>query len=403
MSTILLSERVRNMEESATLAMARLGRALRSKGIDVITLSVGEPDFFTPDFIKNAAKQGIDENYSFYSPVSGYADLKSAISKKLLRDNNLEFAPEQIVVSNGAKQSIANCLLAIIDKGDEVLVPSPYWVSYPELIKLAEGVPVYIKTNIDTDFKVTPEQVEKAITNKTKAFIFSSPCNPSGTVYSKEELCAIADVLAKYPNIIVISDEIYEHINFVGKHVSIGECGSLKDRVVVMNGVSKSFAMPGWRIGYMAAPMVIVNACDKIQGQITSGASSIAQRASLAAITEDPANIKELKIMLEAFRERRDLVLEKLSEIPGLVLNKPQGAFYVFMDVSSYFGSTYDGKVMENDVDLCMYLLDKGHVALVPGSAFGNAECIRISYATSIEALVEALKRLKNAFAELKK
>jgi aspartate aminotransferase len=403
MNTIQLSERVRNMEESATLAMARLGRTLRSKGIDVITLSVGEPDFFTPDFIKDAAKQGIDENYSFYSPVCGYADLKSAISEKLRRDNNLEFSPEQIIVSNGAKQSIANCLLAIIGKGDEVLVPCPYWVSYPELIKLAEGTSVFIKTTIENDFKVTPDQIEQAITDKTKAFIFSSPCNPSGTVYSRDELMAIAEVIAKYPNIIVISDEIYEHINFVGKHASIAECECLNGRVVVINGVSKSFAMPGWRIGYMAAQMDIVTACDKIQGQITSGASSIAQRASLAAISKNPSDISELKTMLIAFRERRDIVLEKLSEISGLILNRPQGAFYVFMDVSHYFGTTDGEKVIQNDVDLCMYLLDKAHVALVPGSAFGNDECIRISYATSSDVLIEALSRLKHAFSMLKK
>jgi len=398
----LLAERVIRMEESATLAMAKLGRQLKDQGVDVISLSVGEPDFFTPDFIKDAAKKGIDDNFSFYSPVSGYADLKKAISNKLKRDNGLDYPPEQIIVSNGAKQSIANVLLVLLNDGDEVIVPTPYWVSYSELVKLAEGKPVFIDATIEQDFKVTPAQVEAAITPKTKAFIFSSPCNPTGTAYSKEELHEIAKVIAKHPGIIVISDEIYEHINFVRKHESIGQFPELKDRVVTINGVSKAFAMTGWRIGYMAASAEIAKACDKIQGQITSGASSIAQRASIAAIERDPNDIAELKSMLEAFKVRRDLVVSLLREIPGLRVNVPEGAFYIFMNVDSFFGKT-DGKTAINDdKDLCMYLLNKGHVALVPGSAFGNPNCIRISYATSNDKLVEACKRIAQALSELK-
>ncbi len=402
LSKQMLADRVVRMEESATLAMARMGRALREQGIDVITLSVGEPDFFTPDFIKNAAKKAIDENYSFYSPVCGYADLKKAISNKLKRDNGLEYSADQIIVSNGAKQSIANVLLAVINQGDEVVVPTPYWVSYSELIKLADGTPVYIDATIDQDFKVTPEQIEAAITPKTKAFIFSSPCNPTGTVYSRNELKKIAEVIGKHPGIIVISDEIYEHINFVGKHESIGQFEELKDRVVTINGVSKAFAMPGWRIGYMAAPMEIVKACDKIQGQVTSGASSIAQRAALAAIEKNPADIYELKCMLDAFLERRDLVVSMLKQIPGLKVNIPEGAFYVFINVEGFYGRSDGTKTIMNDNDLCMYLLDKGHVALVPGSAFGDGKCIRISYATSKEQLVEACNRIAGALLDLK-
>lgn len=398
----MLADRVIRMEESATLAMARMGRTLREQGVDVITLSVGEPDFFTPDFIKDAAKKAIDENYSFYSPVCGYADLKKAISNKLKRDNGLEYSAEQIIVSNGAKQSIANVLLAIINQGDEVVVPTPYWVSYSELIKLADGTPVYIDATIDQDFKVTPEQIEAAITPKTKAFIFSSPCNPTGTVYSQKELHEIARVIAGHPGVIVISDEIYEHINFVGKHESIGQFEELKDRVVTINGVSKAFAMPGWRIGYMAAPIEIVKACDKIQGQITSGASSIAQRASLAAIERDPAQISELKTMLEAFRDRRNLVVSMLKQIPGLKVNIPEGAFYVFINVEDFYGKTDGTVTVMNDNDLCMYLLDKAHVALVPGSAFGNPRCIRISYATSNEKLIDACNRIAEALNALK-
>ncbi len=398
----LLSERVVRMEESATLAMAKLGRNLKEKGVDVITLSVGEPDFFTPDFVKDAAKKAIDENYSFYSPVCGYPDLKKAIANKLKRDNGLDFSSEQIVVSNGAKQSIANVFLAIIGEGDQVIVPAPYWVSYTELIRLADGEPVCIDATIENDFKVTPAQIEAAMTPNTKAFIFSSPCNPTGSLYSKQELHEIAKVIAKQPDVIVISDEIYEHINFVGKHESIAQFEELKDRVVVINGVSKAFAMPGWRIGYMAAPMEIVKACDKIQGQITSGASSIAQRASLAAIEKDPAEIAELKTMLEAFRVRRNLVVSMLKEIPGLKVNVPEGAFYVFINVAEYFGKSDGETIISNDNDLCMYLLNKGHVALVPGSAFGSPECIRISYATSDDKLKEACVRIKNTLANLR-
>lgn len=401
MDKVILAERVLRLEESATLAMSRRARQLREKGVDVINLSLGEPDFYTPDFIKEAAKKAIDENYSFYSPVCGYPDLREAIAHKLKRDNNLDFAPEQIIVSAGAKQAIANVILSIVNPGDEVIIPTPYWVSYSELVKLAEGVPVFVDASIDDDFKITPQQLRAAISEQTKAFIFCSPCNPTGTVYTKEELKQFVDVLADYPHIIVISDEIYEHINFVGHHVSIAEFSEMRDRVVVINGVSKGFAMPGWRIGYLAAPRYIAKACDVIQGQVTSGASSIAQRAALAAISRDPDTIPELKVMLETFRQRRDIVLEHLSKIPFLGLNKPQGAFYIFMNIVEYLGRKADDVVIENDNDLCMYLINKAHVALVPGSAFGNGSYIRLSYATSTDKLVEACRRLKIAFEKL--
>jgi aspartate aminotransferase len=329
-------------------------------------------------------------------------DLRKAIANKLKRDNGLSYDANQIIVSNGAKQSIANVFMAIISEGDEVIVPTPYWVSYSELIKLVDGKCVFIDANIENDFKITPEQVKNAITENTKVFIFSSPCNPSGSVYTKNELHEIAKVLSVNPNIIVISDEIYEHINFVGKHESIGQFEELKDRVVTINGVSKAFAMPGWRIGYMAAPMKIVDACNKIQGQITSGSSSIAQRAALAAIEKAPQDIKELGSMLSAFKERRDLVVSMLREINGLKVNVPEGAFYIFADASDFFGKRNGDNVINNDNDLCMYLLNNAHVALVPGSAFGNPKCIRFSYATSKEKLIEACKRIDKALNDLK-
>lgn len=398
---LIVSERIIQMEESATLAMTKMGRELAEKGINVISLSVGEPDFFTPTFIKDAAKKAIDDNFSFYTPVPGYADLRKAIVNKLKRDNNLTFTPEQIVVSNGAKQSIANLLLSIINKDDEVIVLTPYWVSYTELIKLAEGKSVFVEAGIDNNFKVSGEQINKAITNKTKAIIFSSPCNPTGSVYSKEELYEIAQVVSQHPNIIVISDEIYEHIIFSGKHESIAQFDIMKDRVVVINGVSKAFAMPGWRIGYMAAPIEIAKACEKVQGQITSAPSSIAQKAALAAINNDPAEIKELNTMLIAFKERRNLVFELLSKIKGLKVNLPDGAFYIFADCSFYFQKSYKNWIIENDVDLCKYLLAEAHVALVPGSAFGDKNCFRLSYATSNEKLIEACKRITIALNNL--
>jgi aspartate aminotransferase len=381
--------------------MSRKSRELRAAGKDVINLSLGEPDFNTPNYIKNAAKEAIDQNYTFYPPVAGYEDLRKAVCTKLKRDNNLDYAPAQIVVSTGAKQSIANVVLSLVNPGDEVLVPSPYWVSYREIIKVAEGKSVFIVARIENEFKIRPEQIEAAITPKTKLIIFSSPCNPTGSVYSKDELEGIAKVLARYPGIFIIADEIYEHINFIGKHESIAQFDYIRDRVILVNGVSKAFAMTGWRIGYIAAPLEIAKACDKLQGQFTSGACSIAQRAALMAeIT--PPDTTEIREMQKAFRERRDLMLKMLAEIPGMKLNHPDGAFYIFPDISFYFGKS-DGKVsVKNSNDLCMYLLNKVFVALVPGDAFGDPNCIRFSYATSKEKLIEAVGRIKEALGQLR-
>jgi len=397
----ILSERIRSLSESATLEMTRRSRQLKAQGKNVINLSIGEPDFNTPDNIKNAAKEAIDANHTHYTPVSGLPELRKAITNKLKRDNNLDFDYEQIVVSNGAKQSIANTVLCLINPGDEVIVSAPYWVSYPEIVKLAQGKMVKISTTIEQDFKVTPEQVEAAITPRTKVFIFSSPCNPTGSVYSKEELQRIAEVIAKHPNIYVISDEIYEYINYIGKHESIAQFDSVKDRVIVVNGVSKGYAMTGWRIGYIAAPLQIAKACDILQGQITSGASSISQLASLKAMQTDPGTSNELKEMITAFKERRDLVIKLLEDIPGIKSNKPDGAFYVFPDISYYFGKSNGQEKIGNDRDFCFYLLNKALIAIVPGSAFGSPDCVRISYATSNDNLVDALNRMKQALAEL--
>jgi len=396
-----LANRIQYLAESETLAMSRKSRELRAAGKDVINLSLGEPDFNTPNYIKNAAKEAIDQNYTFYPPVAGYEDLRKAVCTKLKRDNNLDYAPAQIVVSTGAKQSIANVVLSLVNPGDEVLVPSPYWVSYREIIKVAEGKSVFIVARIENEFKIRPEQIEAAITPKTKLIIFSSPCNPTGSVYSKDELEGIAKVLARYPGIFIIADEIYEHINFIGKHESIAQFDYIRDRVILVNGVSKAFAMTGWRIGYIAAPLEIAKACDKLQGQFTSGACSIAQRAALMAeIT--PPDTTEIREMQKAFRERRDLMLKMLAEIPGMKLNHPDGAFYIFPDISFYFGKS-DGKVsVNNSNDLCMYLLNKVFVALVPGDAFGDPNCIRFSYATSKEKLIEAVGRIKEALGQLR-
>lgn len=396
-----LANRIQYLAESETLAMSRKSRELKSEGHDVINLSLGEPDFNTPDYIKEAAKEGIDQNYTFYSPVAGYEDLRKAICLKLRRDNNLDYDPAQIVVSTGAKQSIANVMLSLINPGDEVLVPSPYWVSYKEIIKVAEGRAVFIETTIDQNFKVTPEQLKAAITPKTRLMIFSSPCNPTGSVYTREELKGIADLLVLYPDITIVADEIYEHINFIGKHQSICQFDNIRERVVLVNGVSKGFAMTGWRIGFIAAPLTIAKACDKLQGQFTSGASSIAQRAALKALATDPHSTPDLAKMQKAFLERRDLMLNLLAEIPGMKLNHPDGAFYIFPDISSYFGKKHNGKVIANANDLCMYLLNTVYVALVPGDAFGNPNCIRFSYATSLDKLTEAVKRIKSALASL--
>ena len=398
----MLSNRIKYLSESETLAMARRCRELKAQGFDVINLSLGEPDFFTPDYIKSAAKDAIDQNFTFYSPVAGFEDLRKAICAKLKRDNNLDYNPGQIIVSTGAKQSIANVVLSLVNPGDEVLLPAPFWVSYKEIIKVAEGRAVYISATVDNEFKVTPQQLEAAITPKTKLMIFSSPCNPTGSVYTREELKAIAKTLVKYPQIYIIADEIYEHINFVSKHESIAQFDFIKEKVVLVNGVSKGFAMTGWRIGYIAAPPEIAKSCDKIQGQFTSGASSIAQRAALKAMTMDPSTSPELQTMKQAFRERRDLLLKLLGEIPGMKLNHPDGAFYVFPDISWYFGKSDGTRTIADANDLSAYLIDKVYVATVPGDAFGDPDCMRFSYATSKDKLVEAVKRIKGALAELK-
>jgi len=392
----ILSDRINNLSTSQTLAMAALARELKAQGKDIISLSLGEPDFNTPDFIKEAAKKAIDENYSTYSPVDGYGELKDAICRKFKRDNNLDYKPANIVVSTGAKQSLYNIAQVMLNDGDEVILPAPYWVSYFEIIKLSGGVPVEVPTSVESDFKITPEQLEKAITPKTKMMWFSSPCNPSGSVYSREELTAIGKVLEKYPNIYIVSDEIYEHINFSGTFCSIGSIPELFERTITVNGVAKAFAMTGWRIGYIGAPEFIAKACTKMQGQVTSGANSIAQRATITAVDADP---KVLNEMVTAFKNRRDLVVGLTKEIPGIKINIPDGAFYLFPDVSSFFGKTLRGKLISNADDLSMYLLSEANVATVTGDAFGNPNCIRISYATSEELLTEAFKRIATALA----
>lgn len=400
MSMKKVSDRLNRLAESATLAMARMSRELKAEGHDIIPLSLGEPDFDTPDFIKTSAKQAIDDNFSHYTPVPGMLELREAISTKFKRDNNLDFSAEQIVVSTGAKQSLANVCLSLLNSGDEVLLPCPYWVTYTELIKLCNGIPVKIPSTIATDFKVTAKDLEKAITPKTKLLMFSSPCNPSGTVYTQKELMAIAEMLEKYPDIYIIADEIYEHINFTDSHFSIGTIPSMKERTVTVNGVSKGFAMTGWRVGFIGAPLWIAKACNKLQGQITSATCAIAQKATETAMLAEPESVTlEMK---NTFLRRRDMLLEKLNEIPGIKCNIPQGAFYIFPDVSYYFGKKGGDKTIENANDLCMYLLNKAHVALVSGAAFGNPECIRISYAAADEKLIEAVKRIKEKLTELK-
>lgn len=392
----LLSDRILNMATSATLAMAAKARELRTEGKDIIGLSLGEPDFNTPDFIKDAAIQAIHDNYNSYSPVDGYVELKEAIIKKFKRDNNLSYTLPQIVVSTGAKQSLANVAAVMINKGDEVILPCPYWVSYADIVKLNDGVPVEVKTTIGTDFKMTPQQLEAAITPNTKMIWFSSPCNPSGSVYSREELRGLADVLQKHPNIYVVSDEIYEHINYAGGHASMAEFDDMYDRTITVNGVSKAFAMTGWRIGYIGAPEKIARACNKMQGQITSGANCIAQRATITALNESPSRVQ---YMIDEFKVRRDLILDLLSDITGFKTNTPEGAFYVFPNVTYYFGKTLRGKTINNASDFSMYLLEEALVATVDGGAFGNPDCIRISYAASQEQIIEAIKRIKNALS----
>ncbi len=395
-----LSLRLKNLSESATIAMAAKARELKSKGIDVISLSLGEPDFKTPDFVREAAKASIDDgSYFSYSPVPGYADLREAIANKFTTDNGLNSSPANIVVSTGAKQSIANVMLSLIDPGDEVIVLSPYWVSYSDIIKVADGVPVYVKGELENDFKASATQLKAAITAKTKLMIYSSPCNPTGSVFSKEELESFVEVLIEYPDILVISDEIYEHINFSGNHASIGALPGMENRTITVNGVSKGYAMTGWRIGYINAPEWIAKACSKIQGQFTSGASSISQRAALAAITGDLA---PTKAMAREYKERRQMVFDLLNDIPGIKSNFPGGAFYFFPDISYYFGKSDGETTIQNATDLSMYLLEKHLVSVVTGEAFGSPECIRISYAASRENLREAIKRIKTALSNLR-
>jgi aspartate aminotransferase len=396
---IQLSNRILAMEESATLAMSRISRELKAAGKDIISLSLGEPDFFTPQFIKDAAIEAMEQNYTMYTPVSGYDDLRESIALKFKRDNNLTYSKDQIVVSTGAKQSIANVVMSCINAGDEVIIPAPYWVSYVEIVKVVEGVPVIVKAGIETDFKITAEQLEKAITPKTKMVMFSTPCNPTGSVYNYEELKALAGVLEKYPHIVVLADEIYEHINFVGKHESLAQFDSIYNQVVTINGVSKAWAMTGWRLGYIGAPKEIADACNKVQGQFTSATCSITQRAAIAAMNADPSVLKD---MIAAFKNRRDLVLSKLNEMPGVITNVPEGAFYVFPDISSFFGKSNGSFQVKNADDLCVYLLSEAMVALVTGDAFGDPNCIRISYAASEETLTNAMNRVREALAKLK-
>ena len=393
-----VSDRLAALSPSETLAMSQKSNELKAQGFDVINLSVGEPDFNTPDHIKQAAKQAVDNNFSFYSPVPGYPALRNAICAKLKAENGLDYKPEQIVCSNGAKQSVCNVLLAIISKGDEVIVPAPFWVSYPEMVKLADGTSVIVSAGIDQDFKITADQLEAAITPKTKAIILCSPSNPTGSVYSKAELKALADVLAKYPKIIILSDEIYEHINYLGKHESIAQFENVRERVVIINGVSKGYAMTGWRIGWIAAPKWIASACNTLQGQYTSGPCSVAQKAAEAAYTGDQSCVETMRL---AFERRKKLVVDLARQIPGLKTNDPQGAFYIFPDCSSYFGKSYNGRVITNSGDMAMYLLEEGHVACVGGGAFGAPDCIRMSYATSDENLVKAFGWIKEALAKL--
>jgi len=382
------------MATSATLAMAAKARELKAEGKDIIGLSLGEPDFNTPDFIKEAAKTAVDENYNSYTPVDGYVELKQAIITKFKRDNNLNYQPSQIVVSTGAKQCLANVALVMLNEGDEVILPCPYWVSYADIVKLSDGVPVEVMTSIENDFKMTPQQLEAAITPKTKMIWFSSPCNPSGSVYSKSELRALADVLKNHPNIYIVSDEIYEHINFVGGHASMAEFEDMYDRTITVNGVSKAFAMTGWRIGFLGAPEAIARASNKMQGQITSGANCIAQRAVITALEASPTKVQ---YMIDEFKVRRDLILGLLKDIDGFTCNTPEGAFYVFPDVSAFFGKTLNGTLIKNATDFSLYLLEAALVATVTGDAFGNPNCIRISYAASQDQIIEAINRIKKA------
>ncbi len=394
-----LSARLRSLSESATLAMAQKSTELKAQGIDIISLSLGEPDFPTPAHIKEAAKQAIDNNFTTYTPVAGYPALRQAIADKLQRENGFTYAPSQIVVTNGAKQALVNAIMAIVEKDEEVIIPAPYWVSYPEMVKLAEGKSVIVDAGIDQDFKITAEQLEASITDKTRALILCSPSNPTGSVYSRSELEALKDVLVKHPNVFVIADEIYEHINYIGQHESLAQFDEIRDRVIIINGVSKGYAMTGWRIGWLAAPQWLSSATIKLQGQYTSNPSSVSQKAAEAAYLESQECVEEMRV---AFERRKNLIVELLSEIPGLKVNNPQGAFYVFPDCSNYFGRSHGGITINNGDDMALYLLQEAHVASVGGDAFGAPDCIRFSYATSDEQLVEAAKRIKGALELLK-
>mgnify|MGYP000880965866 CR=1 FL=1 len=394
-----LSERLNRLSPSETLAMSQKSNELKAQGVDVINLSVGEPDFNTPDHIKEAAKKAVDDNFSYYSPVPGYPALRNAIVAKLKNENGLDFTAAQILCSNGAKQSVCNTIMALVNDGDEVIIPAPYWVSYPEMVKLADGTPVIIRAGIDQDFKITAEQLEKAITPKTKAFILCSPSNPTGSVYSQAELAKLAEVFAKHPQIIIIADEIYEHINYIGKHQSIAQFKEIKDRVVIVNGVSKAYAMTGWRIGFIAAPEWIVKACNKLQGQYTSGPCSVSQKAAEAAYTGTQEPVEKMR---QAFERRRDLIVKLAKDIPGFEVSVPEGAFYIFPKCDSFFGKADGDRKINNAADLAMYLLEVGHVACVGGGAFGAPECIRMSYATSDENIIEAMRRIKETLAKLK-
>jgi aspartate aminotransferase len=394
-----VSARIANLSESATMAMNQASKDLKAKGVDVINLSVGEPDFNTPDHIKAAGKKAIDDNISFYPPAPGFPELREAVSKKLKRENNLDYKPEQIVISSGAKNSLANVILCLVDKDDEVIVPAPYWVTYVELVKLAEGKNVIISGSIDNDFKVTAEQIEKVITPKTKALLLCSPSNPTGSVYSQKELAAIVKVLEKYPRVFVVTDEIYEHINFVGKHNSIAQFDSIKERVIIINGVSKAYAMTGWRIGYIAAPLWMAKACIKLQGQLLTGPTTNAQMAAIEALNGDQTCVTD---MLVAFKRRKELIMKLMKDIPNIQVSEPGGAFYVFPKVDYYYGKSFGNRKINNSDELCLYLLEEGHIATVSGDSFGDPDCIRISFATADDKIVEAVKRFKGALEKLK-
>ena len=393
-----LSNRLNRLAPSATLAMSQKSSEMKAQGIDVINMSVGEPDFNTPDDIKEAAKKAIDENWSRYSPVPGYADLRKAIVNKLKNENGLDYTINEILVSNGAKQSVCNTVMALVNDGEEVIIPAPYWVSYPQMVKLAGGEPVIVNAGFDQDFKITPEQLEAAITPKTRMLILCSPSNPTGSVYSKEELAALAEVIKRHEDLFVLADEIYEHINYIGHHESIAQFPGMKERAIIVNGVSKAYAMTGWRIGYIAAPEWIVKGCNKLQGQYTSGPCSVSQKAAEAAYTLDQGCVEEMR---QAFERRRDLIVKLASEIPGLEVNKPEGAFYLFPKCSSFYGKRCGERMINNSNDLAMYLLEEGHVATVGGDAFGDPDCFRMSYATSDENICEAMRRIKEALAKL--